>query len=185
MNNFSYSREGRSFTKRNVSEVLLINFKICFQKDSLKFFLRFGRSSLSFVCLKLQILILLKILHQTVHFTSSTLRSIKSSHLCILSRAECLLLCCGCFLISFRLLGDVGFERCDKLIKAFSSFSMLCVWVTAIDGVGLTTPVGVVVEATDVAGFIVDRHVVCVVVETVALKKSSLLVLCKLDINGC
>jgi len=72
-----------------------------------------------------------------------------------------------------RLLGDAGFERCDKFIKALSSLSMLCVWVTAIDGVGLTTPVGVVVEAT--AAFIVDKHVVCVVVETVVCT----------SINGC
>lgn len=47
-------------------------------------------------------------------------------------------------------------------------------------GVGLTIPVGVVVEATDVAGLIVDRHVVCVVVET-----SSLFDFCTLDIDGC
>jgi hypothetical protein len=87
--------------------------------------------------------------------------------------------------MSFLLLGDNGLERWDKPIKAFSSRSMLCVCVTAIDGVGFTIPVGVVVDATDVAGFIVDRHVVCVVVETVAIKKSSLLVFCKLDINGC
>lgn len=79
-----------------------------------------------------------------------------------------MLLCCRCFLISFLLLGDVGFERCDRLIKAFSSRSMLCVCVTAMEGVGLTIPVGVVVDATEVAGFIVERHVVCVVVETVA-----------------
>ena len=37
-------------------------------------------------------------------------------------------------------------------------------------------PVGVVVEATEVAGLIVDRHVVCVVVETVEL--SSMLDFC-------
>lgn len=54
-----------------------------------------------------------------------------------------------------------------------------------MEGVGLTTPVGVVVEATEVAAFIVDRHVVCVVVETVALRKSSLLDFCKLDVKGC
>lgn len=42
-------------------------------------------------------------------------------------------------------------------------------------GVGFTIPVGVVVDATDVAGLIVDRQVVCVVVETVVLRKSSLL----------
>ena len=101
-------------------------------------------------------------------------------HLWILSSAECLLLCCRCFLISRLLLGDEGLERCDKFIKAFSSRSrsMLCVCVTAIDGVGLTTPVGVVVDATDVADFIKDKLVVCVVVETVALVKSSLLDLC-------
>lgn len=75
--------------------------------------------------------------------------------------------------------------RWDKFIKALSSRSMLCVCVTAINGVGLTTPVGVVVDATDVAGLMVDRHVVCVVVETVALRKSSLLVFCKLEMNGC
>jgi hypothetical protein len=45
---------------------------------------------------------------------------------------------------------------------------MLCVCVTAMDGVGLTIPVGVVVEATDVAGLIIERLVVCVVVETKA-----------------
>lgn len=111
--------------------------------------------------------------------------SILCSHLWILSRAECLLLCWGCFLISFRLPGDAGFERWDKFIKAFSSRSMLCVCVTAIDGVGLTTPVGVVVDATDVAGLIKDKHVVCVVVETVALRKCSLLDFCWLNANGC
>lgn len=76
------------------------------------------------------------------------------------------------------MLGDVGFDRSDKPIKAFSSRSILCVCVTAIDGVGLTIPVGVVVDATDVAGFIVDKHVVCVVVETVELVKRSLLYFC-------
>lgn len=83
------------------------------------------------------------------------------------------------------MLGDAGLERCDKFIRAFSSLSMLCVCVTAIDGVGLTTPVGVVVDATDVADFIKDKHVVWVVVETVALVKSSLLALCRLSGNGC
>lgn len=69
--------------------------------------------------------------------------------------------------MSLRLLGDVALERCDKAIKVFSSRSMLCVCVTAIEGVGLTTPVGVVVDATDVAGLIIDIQVVWVVVETV------------------
>jgi hypothetical protein len=41
--------------------------------------------------------------------------------------------------------------------------------MTAIDGVGFTIPVGVVVDATVVEAFIVDRHVVCVVVDTVEL----------------
>lgn len=88
-------------------------------------------------------------------------------------------MCCRCFLISLRLLGDAGLERCDRFNSAFSSRSMLCVCVTAIEGVGLTTPVGVVVDATaEVADFIKDKHVVCVVVETVAFKNSSLLALC-------
>ena len=39
--------------------------------------------------------------------------------------------------------------------------------MTAIDGVGFTIPVGVVVEATEVETFIVERQVVCVVVDTV------------------
>lgn len=39
--------------------------------------------------------------------------------------------------------------------------------VTAIDGVGFTIPVGVVVDAAEVKAFVVERHVVCVVVETV------------------
>lgn len=50
-------------------------------------------------------------------------------------------------------------------------------------GVGFTIPVGVVVDATEVAGFIVDRHVVCVVVETVVL--SSLLDFCTPAVEGC
>lgn len=84
-----------------------------------------------------------------------------------------MLLCCGCFLISFLLLGDTGFERWLRLISAFSSRSILCVCVTAIDGVGLTIPVGVVVEATDVAGFINDKPVVWVVVDTLWFESRS------------
>lgn len=76
--------------------------------------------------------------------------------------------------MSFRLLGDVCFERCDKAIKVFSSRSMLCVCVTAIEGVGLTTPVGVVVDATDVAGLIMEIQVVWVVVDTVVASCSDL-----------
>jgi hypothetical protein len=75
------------------------------------------------------------------------------------------------FLISFLLLGDVVcFIRwcCDdKLIKLLSSLSMLCECVTAIDGVGFTIPVGVVVEATDVDALMFERLVVCVVVDNV------------------
>ena len=51
-----------------------------------------------------------------------------------------------------------------------------------MDGVGLTIPVGVVVDATLVAGLILDIHVVCVVVETVELKKSSLLDFCMVGV---
>jgi hypothetical protein len=56
---------------------------------------------------------------------------------------------------------------------AFSSRSILWVCVTAIDGVGFTTPVGVVVEAVDVAVLIVARQddMVWVVVETVELSE--------------
>lgn len=51
---------------------------------------------------------------------------------------------------------------------------MLCVCVTAIEGVGLTTPVGVVVDATDVAGLIMEIQVVWVVVDTVVASCSDL-----------
>lgn len=41
--------------------------------------------------------------------------------------------------------------------------------VTAIDGVGFTIPVGVVVDATEDEGLIEDMHVVCVVLEIVSM----------------
>lgn len=68
----------------------------------------------------------------------------------------------------------------------FSSFSMLSVWVTAIDGVGFTTPVGVVVEAVDVAVLIVDKQdeIVWVVVETVVPSLCFIGVGCTIEGSG-
>lgn len=87
-------------------------------------------------------------------------------------------------MISFRLLGDDGFERWFILINVFcSSFSILCVCVTAIEGVGLTIPVGVVVDAIDVDVLIVERQVVWVVVEMVLWLL--LLLLCCLEGDFC
>lgn len=79
------------------------------------------------------------------------------------------------FFISFRLLGDNGLTCADKFNKALSSRSMLCECVTAIDGVGFTTPVGVVVVvapciAADVTTvLLVDIGVVGAVVEMLVL----------------